>query len=247
MATGGIGFGSQIGLELTDFVFVLNSDAAVKKFTQSGSITLGRNISIALGPFGRSAEVGGAVGSKGMVGMFAYSKTRGVFGGRSFEGGMLGERLEANRKMYGVNLTAKELLGGMIPPPPEAEPLMRILNSDYFKSSVSVGSPSPSWSTAELPSADIHQQAAELPGSDQHGMTGGVHELSSEGSSKVAELDSGPQQAVFELPAGCDSNRVYELEATQVSEAPLKCQEASTRSLAISTVSLPSGNNALSM
>lgn len=66
-------------------MFVLNNDAAVKKFTQSSFIALGHNICIALGPFGRSAEVIGAVGSKRMMAMFAYSKTRGVFGGRPFE------------------------------------------------------------------------------------------------------------------------------------------------------------------
>ena len=45
-----------------------------------------------------------------MAGMFAYSKSRGIFGGKSWEGGIIGERPEANKKMYGVALTAKELV-----------------------------------------------------------------------------------------------------------------------------------------
>lgn len=215
MATGGIGFGSQIGFELTDFVFVLNSDAAVKTFTQSGSLTLGRNVSVALGPYGRSGEVGGAVGSKGMVGMFAYSKTRGIFGGRSLEGGMMGERLEANKEMYGAELTARQLLSGKIPPPPEAEPLMRLLNSERFYTV------SPISSSAELPSKNIHQQAAGLPAELAHEPPNGISELCAGEVSQVAELDAGPQHAIYEMPAGDDDTKVYELDASSpVSQPP---------------------------
>ncbi len=45
---GGAGFGGQIGFELTDFVFVLNDAAAVRTFSQQGSLTLGGNVSIAV-------------------------------------------------------------------------------------------------------------------------------------------------------------------------------------------------------
>lgn len=43
--TGGMGFGGQVGAELTDFIMVLNSKTAVKTFMHTGSITLGGNIS----------------------------------------------------------------------------------------------------------------------------------------------------------------------------------------------------------
>ena len=56
IATAGAGFGGQIGFELTDFVFILNDAAAVRSFSQAGSITLGGNVSIAAGPVGRNAE-----------------------------------------------------------------------------------------------------------------------------------------------------------------------------------------------
>ena len=38
---GGVGAGGQVGMELTDFVFVLTTDSAVKTFMQAGSLTLG--------------------------------------------------------------------------------------------------------------------------------------------------------------------------------------------------------------
>ena len=43
--TGGMGFGGQVGAELTDFIMVLNTTSAVKTFMHHGSITLGGNIS----------------------------------------------------------------------------------------------------------------------------------------------------------------------------------------------------------
>ena len=132
IATGGAGFGGQIGFELTDFVFILNDYAAVKTFSQQGSITLGGNVSIAAGPVGRNAEAAGAASLKGVSGIFAYSKTKGLFAGVSIEGSVLIERRDANEKLYGSQVTARQLLEGGIRPPSEAEPLMRVLNSRIF-------------------------------------------------------------------------------------------------------------------
>ncbi|KAF2760440.1 DUF500-domain-containing protein [Pseudovirgaria hyperparasitica] len=132
IGTIGGGFGGQIGFELTDFVFILNDAAAVRTFAQAGSLTLGGNVSIAAGPVGRNAEAAGAASLKGVAGIFAYSKTKGLFAGVSLEGSGLIERRDANEKLYGRRWTARELLGGSVPVPPAAEPLMRVLNSRIF-------------------------------------------------------------------------------------------------------------------
>ncbi|KAI9663586.1 MAG: hypothetical protein M1829_006045 [Trizodia sp. TS-e1964] len=132
IATGGAGFGGQIGFELTDFVFILNDKAAVRAFSQIGSITLGGNVSIAVGPVGRNAEAAGAASLKGVAGVFSYSKTKGLFAGVSLEGSALIERRDANEKMYGSRITAAQLLEGRVPAPSAAEPLMRVLNSRVF-------------------------------------------------------------------------------------------------------------------
>ena len=132
LATGGGGFGGQIGFELTDFVFILNDAAAVRTFSQQGSLTLGGNVSIAAGPVGRNAEAAGAASLKGVAGVFSYSKTKGLFAGVSIEGSVLVERRDANEKLYNSRITARQLLEGGVRPPPEAEPLMRVLNSRVF-------------------------------------------------------------------------------------------------------------------
>ena len=132
IATGGGGFGGQIGFELTDFVFILNDAAAVRTFSQKGSLTLGGNVSIAAGPVGRNAEAAGAASLKGVAGVFSYSKTKGLFAGVSLEGSVLIERRDANEKLYNSRITARQLLEGGVRPPPAAEPLMRVLNSRVF-------------------------------------------------------------------------------------------------------------------
>jgi len=132
IGTVGGGFGGQIGFELTDFVFILNDASAVKTFAQVGSLTLGGNVSIAAGPVGRNAEAAGAASLKSVAGIFAYSKTKGLFAGVSLEGSVLIERRDANEKLYNQKLTARQLLSGSVPAPPSAEPLTRILNSRVF-------------------------------------------------------------------------------------------------------------------
>lgn len=130
--TAGAGVGGQVGAEVTDFVFILNTDAAVESFAQFGSVTLGGNCSVAAGPLGRNAEVDGSASLKNVAAVFSYSKTKGLFAGVSVEGSVLVERREANRKFYGNNCKAAHILSGQVAPPPACAPLMRILNSRAF-------------------------------------------------------------------------------------------------------------------
>lgn len=132
VVTAGAGVGGQVGAELTDFVFILNTEAAVESFAQFGSVTLGGNISVALGPLGRNGELAANGSLKNIAPIFAYSKTKGAFAGVSLEGSAIVERREANRKFYGDNCKARYILSGKVAPPPACEPLMRILDSRAF-------------------------------------------------------------------------------------------------------------------
>ncbi|KAG0683029.1 DUF500 super [Pichia californica] len=132
IVTAGAGVGGQVGAELTDFVFILNNEAAVESFAQYGSVTLGGNISVAAGPLGRNAEVAGNASAKNVAAIFSYSKTKGLFAGVSLEGSAIVERREANRKFYGDMCKARYILSGRVAPPPSCEPLMRILDSRAF-------------------------------------------------------------------------------------------------------------------
>lgn len=111
---------------------ILNDYAAIRSFSEAGSITLGGNVSVAAGPLGRNAEASGQLSTKGVAGIFSYSQTKGLFAGVSLEGSVIIERKDANKKFYGGPVSAKQLLGGNIEPPASAEELYRILNSRAF-------------------------------------------------------------------------------------------------------------------
>ncbi|KAH3900495.1 related to Protein YSC84 [Saccharomycodes ludwigii] len=132
IALAGAGAGGMVGMELTDFVFILNTLEAVKTFSQFGSVTLGGNMSLAAGPLGRSAEAAATASTGSVASIFSYSKTKGLFAGVSLEGSVLVERREANRKVYGGNCTAKLILSGRVDPPMFADSLYRILDSKVF-------------------------------------------------------------------------------------------------------------------
>ncbi|KAI8905243.1 hypothetical protein DFJ77DRAFT_214072 [Powellomyces hirtus] len=129
IAAGGAGFGAQIGAQLTDCVFILNNDAAVKAFSHGGNLTFGGNMSVAAGPKGRAAEAAGSV--MNFAPIYSYSKSKGLFAGVSLEGSVIVTRNDANRAMYGQKVTAKELLTGEIPPPVQAEGLYRVLDLKF--------------------------------------------------------------------------------------------------------------------
>jgi len=77
IATGGLGWGLQIGADITDFVIVLNSEEAVKAFSMGGNVTIGGNISAAAGPIGTGGSVQASLAHPAP--MFSYSKSKGTF------------------------------------------------------------------------------------------------------------------------------------------------------------------------
>lgn len=172
----GGGFGGLIGVEMTDFVFVLNDTYAVRTFSQCGSALLSANLSTAFGPVGRSVEVAGGASTKGAAATFAYSKTKGIYAGVSLEGAIMIERRGANRKLYKQKVKASQVLTGAVAPPPEVKPLMDILALNVFH---------PKLETPPLSREMPPDGTAEAPENQ-------VSELPTEISQPVYELDAGP-------------------------------------------------------
>jgi lipid-binding SYLF domain-containing protein len=123
IATGGAGWGPQIGAEVTDFVFVLNNNAAVRAFSRGGNVTLGVDASVAAGPVGRDAQV--AVAPKAAI--YTYSRSKGLFIGASVEGAVLATQKDENARYYGHPVSAAEILMGRVKPPPGAARLRAAL------------------------------------------------------------------------------------------------------------------------
>jgi len=130
IGTAGVGVGTQAGAEMTDFLIVLNTLSAIKTFMSAGSLTLGGNLSIALGPLGRNGEAVGSLSTSGKLSaMYSYSKTKGLFGGISVEGSVIAERQDANTLAYHSDVTVKSLLSGAVPRPEWAQPLYQTLDA----------------------------------------------------------------------------------------------------------------------
>jgi lipid-binding SYLF domain-containing protein len=128
IGTGGVGFGLQIGAEVTEFVFILNTDAAVQAFSRDVNFTLGGDISVAAGPLGRNAEAG----ITPLAAVYTYSRSQGLFAGVSLEGTVIGTRNDANAEYYGRRVTPEEILSGKVPPPSGATRLVQVLTRQMF-------------------------------------------------------------------------------------------------------------------
>jgi len=123
LASLGIGWGLQFGGEVTDVVILLNSRKAVEAFSGRGSVSIGTQLSICVGPVGRGASKDVRAGDAGLGSAFSYAHSKGLFVGASLEAGTIMARSEANRAFYGATVTPKELLLGNYPPPKAAESL----------------------------------------------------------------------------------------------------------------------------
>lgn len=121
---GGAGIGWQIGAQLTDFVFVLNTDAAVRAFSREGNIKIGADVSAAAGPVGRDVQADVTP----TAAVYTYSRSKGLFAGVSLEGAIIGAQKTANDRYYGHAVTARQIVNGKVAPPAGASGLMAILN-----------------------------------------------------------------------------------------------------------------------
>jgi SH3 domain-containing YSC84-like protein 1 len=120
---GSIGF--QIGGSETDVVMLLMNQRAIDKLLSS-KFTLGGDASVAAGPVGRtsSAETDAQLHAE----LLTYSRTRGLFAGVSLQGATLRPDDDANRDMYGKEMSNKDVVRGNVKPSPTAARLIAELN-----------------------------------------------------------------------------------------------------------------------
>ena len=107
MALEGGSFGFQIGGEATDFVILVMNNRGAESLLHS-KVKLGADASIAAGPKGRELEADTDATMRAE--MFSYSRSRGIFAGVSLEGTTLRPDNDANRRLYGKNVSAIEII-----------------------------------------------------------------------------------------------------------------------------------------
>ena len=124
IGTGGIGVGFQAGGQVSEYVIILNTQEAVNAFSQGTNVTLGGNLSAAIGPIGRSAEASVAP----QAAIYTYSRNQGIFAGVSLEGTVIATRYEANEKYYDKPVFPADILAGDVKPPAGAQKLLDVLS-----------------------------------------------------------------------------------------------------------------------
>jgi lipid-binding SYLF domain-containing protein len=122
IGTGGLGVGFQAGVQVSEYVIILNTQEAVNAFAKGSNVTLGGSLSAAIGPIGRSAEAGVAP----QAAIYTYSRSQGIFAGVSLEGTVVATRYEANEEFYGKPVFPADILAGSVKPPPGAQKLLDV-------------------------------------------------------------------------------------------------------------------------
>jgi lipid-binding SYLF domain-containing protein len=123
---GGGSFGLQLGVQSTDLVLVFTSREGFKGLLD-GKVKLGADAAVAAGPVGRNAQVATDVLLKSPV--LAYSRSKGVFAGIALDGSVVSIDDSANRKVYGKDFTAQDiLLDGKAPINADVAPFVRLLD-----------------------------------------------------------------------------------------------------------------------
>jgi len=126
MALEGGSIGFQIGGEATDFVLLVMNPRGAHSILNS-KVKLGGDASVAAGPKGRDASAESDVTMRAEV--LSYSRARGLFAGVSLEGSTVRPDNDANERVYGRKLTAKEIVfHGAAHVPAPAEKLISYLD-----------------------------------------------------------------------------------------------------------------------
>src|SRR5215475_796887 len=126
MALEGGSAGLQLGGQATDFVLLLMNSRSASSILSS-KVKLGGDASAAAGPVGRTASANTDVTMRAEI--LSYSRARGAFAGVSLEGSTLRPDNDANKKLYGKEVPAKDIvMANAVPSPKCAGTLIATLD-----------------------------------------------------------------------------------------------------------------------
>lgn len=118
--------GLQLGGQATDYVLLVMNDRGADSVLGS-KVKLGADASAAAGPKGRTAGASTDVAMRAEI--LTYSRARGLFAGISLEGSTLRADGDANQRLYGRRVSAREIVRqGAVPVPSAARPLVDLLD-----------------------------------------------------------------------------------------------------------------------
>jgi lipid-binding SYLF domain-containing protein len=138
----GAGLGVQFGLEVAEYIFLIQTNEALEHFKRGEHFTIGGNMGAAIAGHGREAYGAASVGASGdgskgpsknnIASVVAYAKSQGLYFGVSLEGSKIFTRDEINNRTYkfiaGNEVSTNDILIGKVPIPREATNLYSTLH-----------------------------------------------------------------------------------------------------------------------
>jgi lipid-binding SYLF domain-containing protein len=117
-------FGLQIGIQDSQFVMMIMTEKGLRAILDS-QFKFGADASLAIATIGAGVQ-GSTTGALG-ADIIAFSLTRGLYGGISLEGSLMGQRSSWNQAYYGRALDSRQIVLDMQASNPGAEPLRDVL------------------------------------------------------------------------------------------------------------------------
>src|SRR5208282_5109436 len=126
---GGASAGFQIGGTATDYILLIMAPEAVDKVLDS-KVKVGQDLTAAAGPGVTKA------GSVGGADILSYARAKGLFAGMSLSGTSLDPDADANQRLYGKAVSAREIVtGNAVKATPAGKSLVSLLNGKAAKHS----------------------------------------------------------------------------------------------------------------
>ncbi len=124
---GGASAGFQVGGKSSDVVIAIIATSAVDKVLNS-KVKVGSDVSAAAGPGASAGSIGNAAD------MLTYSRSSGLFAGASIDGASLEPDTSANQRLYGKDVSAKQIVsGGNVKATSAGQSLVSLLDSKAGK------------------------------------------------------------------------------------------------------------------
>ncbi|HME24580.1 MAG TPA: lipid-binding SYLF domain-containing protein [Acetobacteraceae bacterium] len=117
-------FGLQIGIQDAQFIMLIMTEKGLRAVLDS-QFKLGADASLAIATIG--AGIQGSTTAAFGADIVAFSQARGLYGGVSIEGSLMGQRSEANRAYYGHDMGTRQIVIDMQASNPGADPLRDVL------------------------------------------------------------------------------------------------------------------------
>jgi lipid-binding SYLF domain-containing protein len=124
LASGSAAYGPEIGEQVAEYIFVINTDDAISALSSGLNVTLGTDVTIAAGP----RRI--IVGATPPAAVYYYSRSEDPSIQTSPQGVAVAVNADENSVYYNRPVSAQSIFSGLVSPPADAGKLIKLLK-DY--------------------------------------------------------------------------------------------------------------------